>query len=107
MSQYLAVTNLARARSNVAAAGSLTAITRPSILCNVVITAAGTTALTFYDNAAGDTSGTKIGALPATTTVGQIFAFQSPAFTGISAPGSAGTPEYILNYSPTDIQAGG
>jgi hypothetical protein len=106
VSQYLAVTNLARARSNVAAAGTLTNITRPAILCNVIITAAGTTALTFYDNASNDTSGTKLGALPATTTVGQIFSFQSPAFTGISAPGSAGTPEYILNYSPTDIQAG-
>lgn len=106
MAQFLAVTTLGSFRSNVAAAGNLTAITRPSILCNVIITAAGTTAVTFYDNAAGDTSGTKLGALPAVTTIGQIFSFQSKAFTGISAPGAAGTPEYVLNYSPTDIQAG-
>lgn len=106
MAQYIAVTTIAKNRSNVAGAGSLTPITRPSVLCSVIITAAGTTALTFYDNAAGDTSGTKLGALPATTTVGQIFEFMSPAFSGISAPGSSGTPEYALNYTPTDIQCG-
>ena len=106
MAQYIAVTTLGSFRSNVAAAGSLTPITRPSILCNVIITAAGTTALTFYDNTAGDASGTKLGALPATTTVGQIFPFQSKAMSGISAPGASGTPEYVLNYTPTDIQAG-
>lgn len=106
MAQYIAVTTLANRRANVAAAGNLTAITRPSILCSVVITAAGTAAVTFYDNVAGDTSGSKIGALPAVTTIGQIFQFMTPAYLGIAAPGGVGTPEYVLNYSPTDIQAG-
>lgn len=101
MAQFIAITALASRRSNVAAAGNLTAITIPAMLVNVVITVAGTTAVTFYDNVAGDTSGTKLGALPAVTTVGQSFTFNSPAFNGISAPGTTGTPEYVLNYAPT------
>lgn len=88
-------------RQNVAAAAAAAAlVTIPATLCRVVILTAGSTAVTFYDNKLGDTSGAKIGALPAVTTVGQSFDFQMPAYNGISATGGAGTPEYVLSYVP-------
>lgn len=82
-----------------AAAATAQVIAVPAALLRVNITTAGTTAVTFYDNSAGDTSGSILAALPATTTVGQTFDFQVPAALGISASGAAGTPAYTLTYA--------
>src|SRR5258708_28643096 len=44
----------------------------PGVLAGVVVTAAGTASLIFYDNPTTN-AGTIIGELPATTTIGQYF----------------------------------
>lgn len=88
-------------RANVAAdAAAAALVTYPATLCRVVALSVGSVPVTFYDNKLGDTSGGKIGALPAVTAIGQSFDFQMPAFTGISATGGAGCPEYVLSYVP-------
>lgn len=100
-----AIKNLATKYFNVAAAAATQqVIAYPSILCRVVVTTAGSAAVTFYDNVAGDTSGNIIGALPAVTTVGQSFEFLVPANLGISASGGANTPAYVLTFAQTNNQ---
>jgi hypothetical protein len=68
-------------------------------LCRVVITTAGTTPLTFYDNATGgSTTGTILGFIPANAAAGSVYDFQIIAATGIQAPGGAGTPAVTVGY---------
>lgn len=83
----------------IAAAGSANVKANPGFLVRVLITTAGTAALTFYDNAAGAALGTVIGVTPATTSVGQMYEFQMPALIGISAVGGAGSPGVTVSYS--------
>jgi hypothetical protein len=66
-------------------------------LARVIVTAAGTASLLIYDNATTN-SGTIIGALPATTTVGQVFDFLCPATAGITAAIANGTPAVTITY---------
>ncbi len=89
-------------RLNVAAAAATAQLlSQPVTLLSVVILTAGSTAITFYDNVAGDTSGTKVGALPAVTTIGQSFTLNIPVYNGLTASGASGTPEYVLTYAPS------
>lgn len=72
----------------------------PGRLCRaVVITNMATTALTFYDNAAGTATGSIIGVIPVTATAGQIFDFEMPANVGISAVGGAGQTAMPVSFS--------
>jgi hypothetical protein len=59
-------------------------------ISHVLITAAGTTSETWYDNASA-CSGTIIAETPATTSVGQIIVFDTAALNGITACGASGT----------------
>lgn len=83
----------------VAAAGSANVKASPGRLCRVVVTVAGTASITFYDNAAGNSTGTIIGISPPTTTVGQVLDFNIPAAVGISAVGGAGSPGVTIGYN--------
>jgi len=67
-------------------------------LGTVLITTAGTAAITFYDNAAGGSTGTIIGITPAVTVQGQIYTFNLPAAVGISAVGGAGSPAVTIGW---------
>jgi len=82
----------------VAATASANVKASPGRLGRVVITAAGTASLTFYDNAAGGSTGTIIGVTPVTTAVGQIYDFSMPAAVGISAVGGAGSPGATIGF---------
>jgi hypothetical protein len=75
------------------AAGAGTTVLKASAgrLVQVLVTTAGTTSLTIYDNASTG-SGTIIGITPPTTTVGQVIVFNTPAVNGITAVGAAGSP---------------
>lgn len=66
-------------------------------LAVVLITANGSNSMTFYDNNA-TASGTIIGILPATTTVGQMYPFYLPATNGITAGGNSGNPGVTVGY---------
>jgi len=89
-------------RLNVAAAAATSCIfAYPTVVMRVIILTAGSAAVTFYDNIAGDTSGSKVGALPATTAVGDSFDLEIPCFNGLTATGGAGTPEYVIGHAPT------
>ena len=68
-------------------------------LCRVLVTASGTAALTFYDNATGgSTSGNILGVIPANAGTGSVYDFQFLASTGIQAPGGANTPAVTVGY---------
>lgn len=68
-------------------------------LCRVLVTTAGTAALTFYDNATGGaTTGNILGYIPANAGAGSVYDFQFIASTGIQAPGGANTPAVTVGY---------
>lgn len=68
-------------------------------LCRVMVTTAGTAALTFYDNATGgSTSGNILGYIPANAAAGSVYDFQFVASTGIQAPGGSNTPAVTVGY---------
>jgi hypothetical protein len=83
----------------VAAAGSANVKAAAGRLGRVLITVAGTASITFYDNAAGNSTGTIIGITPATTAVGTVYDFNLPAAAGISAVGGAGSPGVTIGFS--------
>lgn len=87
-----------RLTTAIAAAGSANVKAAPGRLARVLITVAGTASITFYDNAAGNSTGTIIGITPATTTIGTVYDFQTPALAGISAVGGAGSPGVTVSY---------
>lgn len=69
-------------------------------LCRALVTAAGTAALTFYDNATGgSTTGNIIGFIPANAAAGSVYDFQLVASTGIQAPGGANTPAVTVGFN--------
>ena len=91
-------------REHMDAAGGSINVVVPTTLLRVVCVSAGTAGITFYDTAdgaGGVGSATKLAALPTTTTVGQVFDFQVPAFKGIYAAGGTGTPEINLVHAPS------
>lgn len=63
----------------------------PARLCKVLVTVAGTTAATIYDNATA-ASGTIIGYIAASTAVGTLIDFQMPAEFGITVGGATTAP---------------
>ncbi|MCW2900938.1 MAG: hypothetical protein JWO67_3203 [Streptosporangiaceae bacterium] len=86
------------ATANVPAGAATTVIkSRPGRLVSVLVTAAGTVVTTFYDNTAG--SGLVIGVVPANAAVGSTYPIQMPATIGITAVGSAGSPQLTVCYS--------
>jgi hypothetical protein len=70
---------------------------RPGRLSKVVVTAAVTGSLTFYDNATA-AAGQLLWVSPATPTIGQIFVLDIPARAGIYlTPGSAGAGLVVIS----------
>jgi hypothetical protein len=68
-------------------------------LVSVLITTAGSTSETFYDNPSA-CSGTIIGVTPAITSLGQTYVFNNPGVTGITACGTVTTsPGLTVNYN--------
>lgn len=74
-------------------------VVKPSAgrLCNVLITATGVTPMVIYDNATTN-SGTVIGALPASPTLGNTYSFSMPAANGITIAGSATNPAVTVSW---------
>lgn len=67
-----------------------------------VVTTAGTTAMTLYDNAGpqGSAAGTPLTTIPASATAGSVWQIQLPVKAGgISAVGAAGTPAITVGYA--------
>jgi len=87
--------------SSIAAAATNTVVKASAgRLCRVLVTTAGTAALTFYDNATGGaTTGNILGVVPANAGVGSVYDFQFLASTGIQAPGGASTPAVTVGYN--------
>jgi hypothetical protein len=86
--------------TNIAAAATNTVVkTGAGRLSRVMITTAGTAALTFYDNATGgSTTGNILGYIPANAAAGSVYDFQFIASTGIQVPGGASTPAVTVGY---------
>lgn len=86
--------------TSIAAAATNTIVkTGAGRLCRVLVTTAGTAALTFYDNATGGaTTGNILGVIPANAGVGSVYDFQFIASTGIQAPGGTNTPAVTVGY---------
>jgi len=67
-------------------------------LARVLITATGTNQMNIYDNATTNT-GTVIGAVPASPSIGQIFEFKMPAANGITVGGNANNPGFTISWT--------
>lgn len=66
-------------------------------ICRVLVTATGTGVCTFYDNPSA-ASGTVIGVVPASATVGTVYQFDMPAANGIFASNAASGPALTVSY---------
>lgn len=67
-------------------------------LVQALVTAVGTTNLTIFDNASA-ASGTIIGIIPSTATVGQVFVWAVPAANGITAQCATTTPATTVGWA--------
>jgi hypothetical protein len=67
-------------------------------LCRVLVTTTGTNPLQIFDNAS-TSSGTIIGCLPASPTVGTTYDFNLPAANGITVKGNAANPAVTISYA--------
>lgn len=67
-------------------------------LSGMVVTATGTANLVIYDNASAG-SGSVIGVIPSTATLGQYFPLNMPAQNGITAALVSGSPAVTVAYS--------
>ena len=70
----------------------------PGYLSGALVTAAGSAALLIFDNAS-QASGTVIGYVPASATVGSFWPFNMPALVGITAGKVSGSPGVTLAFS--------
>jgi hypothetical protein len=70
----------------------------PGCLVCVTVTATGTAAQTFYDNASAG-SGTPLLVIPANAAVGSIYMLPGKALSGITAGGIANSPAVTGYYS--------
>jgi hypothetical protein len=80
------------------AAGTVTLKAAPARLCRILVTAAGTAAVTVFDNATA-ASGTILFVSPTTTTLGQIFDSQMPAQLGITVSDPASGPGITVTWN--------
>jgi hypothetical protein len=69
----------------------------PGRLCRVLVTVTNTNPMNIYDNASAG-SGTVIGCLPASPTVGNVYDFQMPAANGITVDGHASNPGVTISF---------
>jgi hypothetical protein len=69
----------------------------PGVLLLVLVTTTNTNPMNIFDNASTN-AGTVIGALPASPTVGTVFAFQMPAANGITVGGSGTNPGVTISF---------
>jgi hypothetical protein len=67
-------------------------------LYKVLVTASGSAVTPIYDNASAG-SGTIIGTIPASPTVGAVYTFNSPAALGITVKGAASESSLTVFYS--------
>ncbi len=70
----------------------------PGRLCLVTVTASGTAAGTFYDNASA-ASGTKLLVVPANAAVGAIYQLGMPAANGITFDALANAPSLTVGFN--------
>ena len=66
-------------------------------LCKIMVTTAGSAASLIYDNASTN-SGTVIGYIPASATIGTIIDFSMPAANGITAACTTSTAVFTVSY---------
>jgi hypothetical protein len=79
--------------------GSATVIKASAgFLQKVIVTTLGTAQLNIYDNASAG-SGTIIGIVPASTPVGTVLTFNSPAVNGITIGGAASQPALTVFFA--------
>ncbi len=67
-------------------------------LNRVLVTATGTANSVIYDNATTNT-GTIIGIVPSSATVGQVIDLRMPAANGITVSGAAAAPGYTVSFN--------
>lgn len=70
----------------------------PGRLCRILVTTAGTAAVSIWDNASGHT-GTIIGAVAASAVAGTMVEAQAPAVNGITVQGNASLPAITVIWS--------
>lgn len=70
----------------------------PGRLATILVTAVGTAQLNIFDNASTHT-GTIIGIVPASATVGSIFKLNMPVANGITVQGAASTPGVTISWT--------
>lgn len=68
-----------------------------AMLCNILVTATGTTDLEIYDNASAG-SGSMVAVVPANTPKGTLIKAQMPCANGITTKGAANTPAVTISY---------
>lgn len=71
---------------------------KPGRLCRVLVTTAGTAAVSIFDNASGVT-GNIIGAVAANAVAGTMVEAQAPAANGITVQGGASNPAITVIWS--------
>lgn len=71
---------------------------KPGRLCRILVTTAGTAAVSIWDNASGHT-GTIIGAVAANAVAGTMVEAQAPAVNGITVQGGASNPAITVIWS--------
>jgi hypothetical protein len=81
-------------------AGNTVVTPNPGRLMQVQVVSAGTGTggVLFYDNAT-TTSGTVVGYIPATVTVGQIFSFDMPVAAGIVVQNVSAGPQLTVSWA--------
>lgn len=82
----------------ISAAGSSAIKTGPGRLITVVVTAASTGTVTFYDNASA-ASGTILLVVPASPTVGAVYSVALPAANGIFCVAASSTSSVAVGWS--------
>src|SRR5450755_2274573 len=82
-----------------AGAGTVAVVVKdsPGELINILVTALGTAAMTFYDNASA-ASETVIGYIPASATAGTIYTLSMGAMNGIVAGQVLNSPAVTVSY---------
>ena len=96
----LSVRSINDATNASAVVGTALAVVKASAgrLVSVLVTSVGTVAVPIYDNASA-ASGTIIGYIPASPTLGVFIVFAAPAANGITVGGAAGGSTFTVMYA--------